>query len=469
MHRDVSADIQAATATGATRPRRPATKRPRRSPSVATDLAAVPDIDPPTSTTAACCARRRHRRPRRATRRGRLELADAIEATEDELERIGATPELPSLGAVEQAVDRLAAAERPRRGPGPRRPASGAARRTGGSELDALHTAVVDAESEAPGARRSTAARYETALAAEHEMLDELGFDSYVDALLSGGRLPTSQRHGHGHRRRRGSRGRRPAPTSRRHGTRAPLRPAPAICSTSENSSPATQPPCSASTLVRSRRPLRAAPGAVPETTSARSPRRSSASASRPEAGRRSKSQSASWRATTRPSTPDLAAALQKSRRELEADAGPAGRPSPWRPPGDRAAHGRRARRPPSRDPAGSRAPVARRTATTDPAHRAASAAALRDRILTLEAQLPRRGSDAEAGVAETAVEVEAATEHRDRARQRLLTLARHAARLAEDIVPERRPAFDAVTNVGALGGALRAEAEILADQIATA
>jgi hypothetical protein len=101
-----------------------------------------------------------------------------------------------------------------------------------------------------------------------------------------------------------------------------------------------------------------------------------------------------------------------------------------------------------------------------DPARRAASAAALRDRITTLEAQLARARDDAEAAVADSSAAVEAALEHRDRTRQNLLTLARHATRLAEEIAAERRPAFDPLANVGALGGALRAEADILAPDI---
>ena len=165
---------------------------------------------------------------------------------------------------------------------------------------------------------------------------------------------------------------------------------------------------------------------------------------------------------------PDRAAALVQSRETLEADA------SRWAAESLAAAEEierltdseRDARRAVTRLEAELQS---RAHGDADPAHRAASAAALRDRISTLEAQLLRAREDAEAGVADTAVEVETATEHRDRARQHLLTLARHASRLADDIVPERRPAFDALTNVGALGGALRAEAEILGDQIATA
>ncbi len=104
-----------------------------------------------------------------------------------------------------------------------------------------------------------------------------------------------------------------------------------------------------------------------------------------------------------------------------------------------------------------------------DPTRRAVSAAALRDRITTLEAQLHDAAVRAERDVAETAATAEAATAERDRTRSALLALARHAGKLADEIALERRPAFDALANVGALGGALRAEAQIIEAEIADA
>lgn len=125
---------------------------------------------------------------------GARALADAIGRLDAELAELRASiPEPPTDGQVAGAEADLAAA---RRHVDMARAAAVAF--TGPpppwwDELNALHTGVVEAEAALTGAgfrKGSARRRYDDAVAAERVRLDELGFASHLDALMSGGRLP---------------------------------------------------------------------------------------------------------------------------------------------------------------------------------------------------------------------------------------------------------------------------------------
>ena len=124
---------------------------------------------------------------------GAAALADRLASVEWELEELRRTlPDPPTLAQLDGAEADVAAARR-------RLDATRAAAAAFGGpppewwvELTVLHARVVDAETalQTAGLRKAAARnRYEEALAAERARLDELGFDSYLDALMSGGRL----------------------------------------------------------------------------------------------------------------------------------------------------------------------------------------------------------------------------------------------------------------------------------------
>lgn len=125
---------------------------------------------------------------------GAAALADAIDRVERQLGALerGAPrpPSAEELRAAEEDVvvarrnlDAARAASSSFEGPPP----------PWWDHITALHAEVADAEAalQTAGLRRGSAQkRYENALAAERARLDELGFESYLDVLLSGGRLP---------------------------------------------------------------------------------------------------------------------------------------------------------------------------------------------------------------------------------------------------------------------------------------
>jgi hypothetical protein len=430
------------------------------------DLATLPDVDPETVESlrhALAAARAALDGPPDPAA---LALAAALEEVEAERSRLTKSGiEVPPVGSLEGASERLAAAE-----------AALAAARAEASagrgpsdwwqHLGALHNDVVDAEAKVSGRSRSTRQRYEAALAAERALLDELGFDSYVDALVSGGRLPNE----------------RAESASGIATAEADLVVARAALDDARDRERRAAPLLAV--LAEQERLLRKASALVgSEPTADLVPllldHRSIPGATRDDleralaaVGESPAAMSTSMESAERflaryvaSADPDRAAALAQSRAELAAQQS--------RLTTEAAAAAADVERLADAED------EARRTVSrletelqtrvhgdTDPARRAASAAALRDRIATLETQLARAREEAESTVAESAAVVETALEHRDRARQNLLTLARHAARLGEEIAPQRRPAFDPLANVGALGGALRAEADILAGDV---
>lgn len=116
-----------------------------------------------------------------------LNLAAELERRLGDLDALGPPPVPPTaedIAAAEAAVAALRGKlEELRRPAGPSVP-------DWWDELAALHAEVVDAEAAAGSkrARASSRKRLEDALAAERELLDRLGYPSHLDALLSGGR-----------------------------------------------------------------------------------------------------------------------------------------------------------------------------------------------------------------------------------------------------------------------------------------
>jgi hypothetical protein len=116
-----------------------------------------------------------------------LALAHDLERRLQELDAIGSTPPAPTpeqLAAAEATVSSLRTQIDEMR-----RPADHSTP-DWWEELARLHAAVVDAEA-AAGAKRARGGsrkRLEEALAAERVLLDQLGYPSHLDALLSGGR-----------------------------------------------------------------------------------------------------------------------------------------------------------------------------------------------------------------------------------------------------------------------------------------
>jgi hypothetical protein len=396
-----------------------------------------------------------------------LALERAIAAAGAALARMDASVTVPEPGAVEAAERQRADAERRlveakaeaqvrRQPPG------------WWQELGDLHEVVVDAEAKAKG--RSGRQRYEVALAAERALLDELGFDSYMDALLSGGRLPNKSAAAAS-----GSvlaaeaevtdAGTRVAEAREQARIAAPF-----IGALAERDRLVAEAAAlvdadpSDDLLARLRTHRSVPPAAQDALTAALTAVGVPAPIDAPvEAAR-------SWLARyDATADPARLTELESAREDLAAE---------------RArlvaevAHASNQLAALDETAATARRSVARFEAElhsrvhdydADPTQRAVSAAALRDRITTLEAQLHDAAVRAERDVAETAATAEVATAERDRTRSALLALARHAGKLADEIALERRPAFDALANVGALGGALRAEAQIIEAEIADA
>jgi hypothetical protein len=100
---------------------------------------------------------------------------------------------------------------------------------------------------------------------------------------------------------------------------------------------------------------------------------------------------------------------------------------------------------------------------------RALAARALRDQVEAVEAQLAEAGRDAADAVTAAEAALAAADAERDRIDRDLGDLARQANRTAADLPAARRPAFDLVTGLVPLAGALRAEAATLADLLVDA
>lgn len=125
-----------------------------------------------------------------------LRLADDLERLQREVAALPPTPPGPEPTEIEAAE--VAAATARERLDALKRPIAPAEPPPWWDELARLHAAVVDAESAAGAgfARKSTRRRLEEALAAERAFLDEIGYPSHLDALMSGGRAMGAQRPG---------------------------------------------------------------------------------------------------------------------------------------------------------------------------------------------------------------------------------------------------------------------------------
>lgn len=339
------------------------------------------------------------------------------------------------------------------------------------SELNALHSEVVDAEAavQAGGLRKGAAKkRYEDALAAERARLDELGFGSYLDALMSGGRLPTE-----------------------RSSDDQAIQEATAALAAAERR---------AERLRTDRR--RAAP--LVELLAERDRLLDVATGllGCDPAGR------ATELLADHPAVPpmaigDLGDALRTAGVET-AGVGVAAAARAWlddrelqRDPTKRAELDRRlsevvgerhvvesAMEPAAAraERAGAAAAAAARTVAGLEAElraragedgrlleRATAARALRDQVEAVEQRLAAAETEALHVWSAAGETLAAAEAERDRLDRELADLGRRASRAAADLPPERRPAFDIVTSLVPLAGALRAEAALVADELGEA
>lgn len=119
-----------------------------------------------------------------------VRLAADLERLADELAALPPTVVGPDTAELEQAE--AAAAEAHAHLDALRRPLAPHEPPPWWAELSRLHAAVVDAEAAAGSGFRSKAGRkrLEEALATERAFLEEIGYPSHLDALMSGGRTP---------------------------------------------------------------------------------------------------------------------------------------------------------------------------------------------------------------------------------------------------------------------------------------
>jgi chromosome segregation ATPase len=403
---------------------------------------------------------------------GATALADAIRRIDEELRELRRrTPEPPTDADLEQAEADVAEARR----------SLDNVRATAGAfhgppppwweELTRLHAEVVDAETavEVSTLRRGAARRrYEEAVAAERARLDELGFATYYDAFMSGGRLPEERAR-----------------------DEAAIEEATASLAAAErrlerlradlvHGAPVVERLAERERLVdlatgllgidpgdRTLELLDEHPAVPPMVIGDLADTLRAAGV--PTAGIGVGAAARQWLAA-RDAARDPArrrelerrlADLDAQRRSIEQALAPA------RAVAERAA----------RD-----ATDARRTVTALEGElaaragddgklleRAAAARSLRDQVETLEARLAEAEAEAQEAWAAAAEAVSAAETEQQRVERDLADLRRRAARAAGDLSPEHRPAFDPLTGLVALGGALRAEAGELSDRLAEA
>ena len=394
---------------------------------------------------------------------------DAVEAEREELRR--RLPEPPTDAQIQGAEADVAAARRRVDN------AKAAAASFSGPpppwwvELNSLHAQVVDAETalQTAGLRKGAIRkRYEDAVAAERARLDELGFDGYLDALTSGGRLPAD----------------------RAKDDEAIVRESVALAHAEETLEQLWEHRRVGAPLVDVRDEYRRLLGEA-TTLLACDP-----------AGR------AVELLRNHPVVPadvvaDLAYALRRTGVST-AGVGVAAAARSWlaarasaSDPGrleeiDRRLADVRAERDAAEqavapataaveEAAAAATTAARAVATLEGElraragddsrllDRAMAARSLRDQVEAVEARLAQAESDALEAWAATGDRLAAVEAERDRLEQELQDLTRRANRAAAELPPPRRPAFDLVAGMVPLAGALRAEASTVADVLAEA
>lgn len=399
-------------------------------------------------------------------------LAEAIAAVEADIAELRRTvPEPPTAAAVEGAEADVAGARR----------AAERARASVASfpgtppawwtELTALHAAAVDAEAavETSGLRRKAAnRRYDEAKAAERARLDELGFASYFDALTSGGRLPGEGADDDGLV--AGAAANLAAAEARLeqlHAARLAAAPLEAALADRRRfvEDAAGLLACDPGDRLLE---LLAEHPSVPPTAvrevadTLRAAGVSTRGVGVAAAARR-------W-LDERAAQQDAGRLAEIEGRLAEIAAEHHGIESALTPAGARA------------ERAAAEAAAATRTVTSLEGElqaragedgrllqRATAARELRDQVEAVEARLAAAETEAlEAWAAAGEVLATAVTE-RDRLEHDLGELDRRASRVAGELPPERRPAFDLVNGLVPLAGALRAEAAALADELADA
>jgi len=344
-------------------------------------------------------------------------------------------------------------------------------------ELTALHAAVVDAEAALGSGLRKGAhrRRYEEALAAERARLDELGFPAYLDALTSGGRLPSE---------RAADEGRIAEATARLSRTerhveslrRDLLAGAPLVDRIVEQERllsiaadllglPADHDVAVAEVVERLEQHRAVPMMAVDEVAVALA----GVGAPVPGEIHRLVPAARAWLAANgqaldpgrRDELAGRRAHAVEERRSVESAIGPATAVA---------------------ERAVADATAAARTVTSLEAElharagddgrlfeRAVAARELRDQVAAVEARLAAADTEALEAWARASDVLAAAETERDRLAGELATLQRRASRASAELPPERRPPVDLLTGLVALAGALRADATTLAGELAEA
>lgn len=403
---------------------------------------------------------------------GAAALADAIRRVDEELAELRrTTPTPPSDDEIEQAAAEVSACRRRLD------QARAAAAAFDGPppdwwvELNALHAEVADAEAALEGnplRRHGARRRFEEAVARERARLDELGFESYLDALMSGGRLPAE----------------RAADEQRIADAAEQLAAAERRLERLQDDKLAGEPV--AERLAERERLVHLATGilatdpgdrvldllaehpAVPPVVigeladALQVAGVDTTGTSVAEAARR-------WLTNRAAVTdPNRRAELERRRRELDSERHAVEQAlAPARTVAQRAAEEAAAAH---RTVAALESELqARAGDDAQLLERAAAAQALRDQVAALEERLAAAEADALQAWTRAAEQLAAAEAEQQRIERELADLRRRASRAAADLPPEHRPAFDLLTGLAALGGALRAEASALAAQLTDA
>lgn len=396
-------------------------------------------------------------------------LAESLRRVEAELLELSRTlPQPPTDGQLAGAEADVAAARR----------RLDAARAASGKfagpppawweELTALHAAVVDAEAALGGGLRKGAARrrYEEALAAERAVLDSLGFDSYLDALMSGGRLP-GDRDEDGVRVATEALAQAEQVLAQLH--RHLVEGAPLIHLLDEQHrlrAAAAEVlgcdpgPDAADLLDGHRFVPRAILGDL--AAIAREAGIDTAGVGVADAARR-------WLAAHDAAhDPHRRAELEERRAALAADR--AATEHAITPALDEADRSEAAADAASRTTAGLHAELRSRAGDDGRLlERATAARELRDQVAAVEARLAAAETEALEAYAVAAEAVAGAEAAHDRVAQDLAELTRRATRAAADLPADKRPPVDLLTGLVPLGGALRAEADAIVDELAEA
>ena len=338
-------------------------------------------------------------------------------------------------------------------------------------ELNGLHAQVVDAETalQTAGFRKGgLRKRYEDAIAAERVRLDELGFDGYLDALMSGGRLPEDKAKDEEaiiresaalaeaeefleqlwEHRRVG------APLI---GVRDEYRRLLAEAATMLACDPAGR----AVELLRNH------PAVPAEVVAdlAHAVRRTGT----PTAGIGVAAAARNWLAARASATdPTRLATLEQRIAETAAERAAVERAIV---PATHAVEHAAATAASAARTVGTLEGELRTRAGDDSRllDRAIAARSLREQVEAVEARLAQAEADAVAAEAASTERLAAVEAERERVEQELHDLTRRANRAASELPPPRRPAFDLITGMVPLAGALRAEASTVADLLAEA